>query len=67
MQVDEDAARRNIELSFGGPPLTFQVVDTLVQVSMHGTHHRAQVVNLFRQVGTPIGNIDLLYALGDLG
>jgi uncharacterized damage-inducible protein DinB len=33
---------------------------------MHGTHHRAQVVNMFRHVGSPIGNIDLLYALAEL-
>lgn len=66
-QVDDEAAHSLLELSFGGPSLRLQIVDTVLQVAMHGTHHRAQLVNLFRQVGSPIGNIDLLYALSDLG
>lgn len=64
--LDETAAQRAIELSFSGPLLRFPIVDTVTQLTMHGTHHRAQVVNLLRQVGSPSGNIDLLYALAEL-
>ncbi len=64
--LDDNAAHRVIELSFSGPALRFPIVDTVIQLTMHGTHHRAQVVNLLRQVGSPSGNIDLLYALVEL-
>jgi uncharacterized damage-inducible protein DinB len=64
--VDAAESQRVIELSFGGPQLKIHVGDSAVQLTVHGTHHRAQLVNLFRQVGARIGNIDLLYALADL-
>lgn len=64
--LDDAAAQREIELSFSGPRLRFPIVDTVTQLTLHGTHHRAQVVNLLRQVGSPSGNIDLLYALAEL-
>ena len=64
--VDETESQREVEVTVGGPPTRFKVVESAAQLTMHGTHHRAQVVNLFRQVGSPIDNIDLLYALVDL-
>lgn len=64
--ADNAEAHRVLEISFGGPPIRIQVGDSAVQFITHGTHHRAQLVNMLRHVGSPIGNIDLLYALHDL-
>ena len=65
--VDQEGALRAIEISFGGPPMSFLVGESAVQLVMHGAHHRAQVVNMFRHCEVPIGNIDLFYGLEHLG
>jgi uncharacterized damage-inducible protein DinB len=66
-ELDDNSAARVLEISFaGGPPIRLAMADTACQICVHGTHHRAQVVNLLRQVGSPSGNIDLLYALAEL-
>ena len=64
--VDQQGALRAVEVSFGGPPIRILVGEAAVQLLMHGAHHRAQVVNMFRHCESPIGNIDLLYALEHL-
>ena len=64
--LKEQDAYREIVVSFGGPPFRFQVGESSLQLTMHGTHHRAQIVNMLRHVGAPIGDIDLLYALEHL-
>ena len=65
-KVDQQDAIRIVEVSFGGPPIRIQVGESAIQLLMHGVHHRAQVVNMFRHSDAPIGNIDLLYALEHL-
>ena len=65
-RVDQNEAVRAVEVSFGGPPIRILVGEAAVQLIMHGAHHRAQVVNMFRHSEAPIGNIDLLYALEHL-
>ena len=64
--VDQEEAVRIIEVSFGGPPIRNKVGEAALQLTMHGAHHRAQVVNMFRHCEAPIGNIDLLYGLEHL-
>ncbi len=64
--VDAAESQREIEVSIGGPPTKFKVGETAVQLTAHGTHHRAQIVNTLRRVEHPIDNIDLLYALSEL-
>ena len=62
-KVDQNDAVRIVEVSFGGPPIRIQVGESAIQLTMHGSHHRAQVVNMFRHCEAPIGDIDLLYGL----
>ena len=64
--VGQQEALRVVEVSFGGPPIRILVGESAVQLTMHGAHHRAQVVNMCRHCETPTGNIDLLYALEHL-
>lgn len=49
--LDAAGAARVISISFGGPPMKFRVVESLVQICMHGTHHRAQLINMLRHSG----------------
>jgi len=66
-QLDEHSAATVLEISFAaGPAVRLATADTVCQICVHGIHHRAQVVNLLRQVDAPSGNIDLLYALAEL-
>ncbi len=64
--VDADQALRVIMVSFGGPPMGFRVYESAIQLVCHGTHHRAQVINMLRHSGVAIRNLDLLYAIAEL-
>jgi len=64
--LTDNSSRSLVDVSFGGPTLHFTVVEGLLQVLHHSTHHRAQLVNMHRHSDVAIKNIDLLYALDDL-
>ncbi len=64
--VDATEAQRIIEILAGGPPTRFKVGESTVHVAIHGTHHRAQLINMYRHVGAPWRNIDLMYAIDQL-
>jgi uncharacterized damage-inducible protein DinB len=32
----------------------------MVQVCSHGTHHRAQALNMLRRLGAPVSELDLI-------
>lgn len=66
-QLDASAAAGLVSLSLGGHNLVqLPLIDLVCQIATHGTHHRAQVVNVLRQLDRPSGNIDVLYALAEL-
>lgn len=48
-ELTEEEAQRVVTVRAGGPPTSFRVVDSLLQLNGHGTHHRAQVINMLRQ------------------
>lgn len=48
---------------FRGPPMRLPLVETMVQVAAHGTHHRAQVINMLRRSGAAVADIDYIYWL----
>ena len=64
--VDESESQRIIEVLAGGPPTRFKVGETIPHVAIHGTHHRAQLINMLRHVDATHSNIDLLYAIAEL-
>ncbi|MCC6361079.1 MAG: DinB family protein [Phycisphaerales bacterium] len=43
----------------GGPPYHFTRLAAMLHVLTHGTHHRAQVLNMRRQLGLPALPLDL--------
>jgi uncharacterized damage-inducible protein DinB len=42
------------------PPMHFALVETLLQLCGHGTHHRAQLVNMLRRNGLQATGIDYI-------
>ena len=40
--------------------LTFVLGDTMLQLCGHGTHHRAQALNMARRLGARVANLDYL-------
>ena len=39
---------------------SFPLGVTMLQLCCHGTHHRAQILNMFRRVGAPVPELDYL-------
>ena len=65
--VDDSEAQRVVEILAGGPPTRFRVGESIVHLAIHGTHHRAQLINMCRHSNAPWKNIDMLYAIDVLG
>lgn len=65
-KVDTNEALRVIEVLAGGPPTRFRVGESIIHLALHGTHHRAQLINMLRHVDAPVKDIDLLYAIDEL-
>jgi uncharacterized damage-inducible protein DinB len=59
--LDEQKAAGVVEVSVGPtPPMTYRIIESLLQLCGHGTHHRAQVVNMIRRSGVTPPPIDLI-------
>ncbi len=48
--TDETAAIRVVIATPGQVPVAFRVAESMLQLCGHGTHHRAQLVNMLRQL-----------------
>jgi uncharacterized damage-inducible protein DinB len=55
---DETSATRVLLASFGGPEFAVAMIESMVQVCCHGTHHRAQLANMLRHSGHQVPAID---------
>jgi uncharacterized damage-inducible protein DinB len=66
-QVDADLAASIVNVSFGGPVMKFQMVESIIQVCVHGTHHRAQLINMLRHCGLTMPGFDLVLWLKEIG
>jgi uncharacterized damage-inducible protein DinB len=49
--LDDEQAQRVVSVRLGRSPVRFRVIESLLQLCGHGTHHRAQVLNMLRQIG----------------
>lgn len=58
--LDSEAADRIVHITAGGPVSCFRVTESLLQLCGHGTHHRAQCLNMLRQAGCTPPPIDLI-------
>jgi uncharacterized damage-inducible protein DinB len=57
-RLDDAAAQRIVAINFGGPPIQFRIIESAVQICVHGTHHRAQLINMLRHSGVKAPEID---------
>ncbi len=58
--LDGPSSRRIVTVQFGGPPLEIPVVESLLQLGGHGTHHRAQLLNMLRRTGLAVPALDIV-------
>ncbi len=58
--LDGESANRIVNVTAGGPSTCFRVVESLLQLCGHGTHHRAQCLNMLRHLGAKPPAIDLI-------
>ena len=65
--VDTDAVNQEIAVAFGTPPMKFRKLETMLQVCVHGTHHRAQAINMLRHSGVTVPGFDLPIWLKEIG
>jgi uncharacterized damage-inducible protein DinB len=63
--ADGDLLRPTTVTPRPGIHRTFPLGVTMLQVCCHGTHHRAQVLNMFRQVGADVPRLDYMALLGE--
>jgi uncharacterized damage-inducible protein DinB len=55
-----EGSQRVVTVNANGALVNVRVVESLIQLCCHGTHHRAQLLNMLRQVGAPAGDLDLI-------
>ena len=66
--LDPESATREITISAGGgPPTKFRVLESMIQMCSHGTHHRAQLLNMLRRLGAATPAIDYVVWLRATG
>jgi uncharacterized damage-inducible protein DinB len=55
-RLGQDQLGRSVTVDVGGGPMEYHLSESLLQLSVHGTLHRAQVTNMLRSTGkTPDG------------
>lgn len=57
---DDDLDRSVTAISSEGQTWTFTLGESMLQLCSHGTHHRAQIANMFRHVGADVPALDFI-------
>jgi len=57
-EQDSHSVSRILKASFGGPEFLVPTIESMTQVCMHGTHHRAQLCNMLRHSGIKLPATD---------
>ena len=57
--LDAEAAQRVITAMTPGPTFRTPLIESLLQLCGHGTHHRAQMINMLRHSGVTMPQVDL--------
>ena len=57
---DDDVDRTVSATPSEGQTYTFTLGESMLQLCGHGTHHRAQTVNMFRHVGAEVPTLDYI-------
>jgi uncharacterized damage-inducible protein DinB len=58
--LDQESAARVVTANPGNLQIPFRVIESMIQLCCHGTHHRAQIVNMLRQTGAKSPGIDYI-------
>lgn len=58
--LNDESSQNTLEVSFGGPSIKIRIVESLIQLCTHGTHHRAQLVNMLRHSQIKPPDIDVM-------
>jgi uncharacterized damage-inducible protein DinB len=58
--LDPELAAKVVIANPGKLRIPFRVIESMVQLCCHGTHHRAQIVNMLRQAGVKPPAIDYI-------
>jgi uncharacterized damage-inducible protein DinB len=61
--TDAEGAHRLVGAMIGPMMISVQVIESMMQLCGHGTHHRAQLVNMLRHSGITPPEVDYLYWL----
>jgi uncharacterized damage-inducible protein DinB len=65
--MDPDRMVESVDADFGAGPMVFRIGESMIQLGVHGTHHRAQAVNMLRRLGVTTGPTDLVVFLRERG
>lgn len=60
-QLNDETAAQQVIALVGGPQLKFRVLESMIQICEHGTHHRAQITNMLRHSGIQPPALDYAY------
>lgn len=58
-RADGESLKQVVEGDFGSGVFRLRVGETLIQLGVHGTHHRAQAINMLRRLGVESKPFDL--------
>lgn len=56
-----------VEADFGSGPMVFRIGESMIQLGVHGTHHRAQAINMLRRLGVATKPTDLVVFVRETG
>jgi len=56
-----------VEADFGAGPMVFRISESMLQLGVHGTHHRAQATNMLRRLGVSTKPTDLVVFIRETG
>ena len=61
--LDEETGQKVLQIRPAGSLTNCYAGESALHLALHGTHHRAQVVNMVKRSGGEVRDIDLLYSL----
>ncbi|MEL6108660.1 MAG: DinB family protein [Planctomycetota bacterium] len=60
--LDEETAQSVVPIRPVGALTNYHAAETALQVPLHATHHRSQIINMVKRAGGEVRDIDLLYS-----
>ncbi len=64
--IGQSGLSNTVHCDFGGGPLRFRVSESMIQLCVHGTLHRAQANNMLRSLGVNILPLDYVVYLREI-